>query len=124
MFDIDHFKRINDCFGHATGDEVLKKVARIARSVMRGDDVVGRIGGEEFVCLLSGLDRQRALALAERLRRAVSEGDRSDGLPVTTISLGVALLRAGDTSTSLLERADAALYEAKEAGRNQVRRAA
>ncbi|MEO6041578.1 MAG: diguanylate cyclase [Croceibacterium sp.] len=124
IFDIDHFKRINDCFGHQTGDEVLKKVSRIARGVMRGDDLVGRIGGEEFVCLLPGLDLVRARALAERLRLAVADGSVGDGLPVATISLGLALHRAGDDGPALVARADAALYEAKEAGRNQVRRAA
>jgi diguanylate cyclase (GGDEF)-like protein len=124
MFDIDYFKRINDCFGHQTGDEVLERVAKLARAQVRADDLVGRIGGEEFVCILSGLEAQSARALAERLRRAIAEGSDQDGLPRTTVSVGLAMARPGDTPESLLARADAALYEAKDGGRNQVRRAA
>jgi diguanylate cyclase (GGDEF)-like protein len=124
MFDIDYFKRINDCFGHQTGDEVLERVAKLARAQVRADDLVGRIGGEEFVCILSGLEAQSARALAERLRRAIAEGSDRDGLPRTTVSVGLAMARPGDTPESLLARADAALYEAKDGGRNQVRRAA
>jgi diguanylate cyclase (GGDEF)-like protein len=124
MFDIDYFKRINDCFGHRTGDEVLERVAKIARAQVRSEDLVGRIGGEEFVCILSGLDALAARALAERLCRAIAEGSEQGGLPRTTVSVGLALARPGDTPESLLARADAALYEAKDGGRNQVRRAA
>lgn len=124
MFDVDHFKRINDCFGHQTGDEVLQRVAAIARSQLRTEDLVGRIGGEEFVCILSGLEGREARNLAERLRRAIADGSEEGGLPRTTISVGMALARPGDTPESLLARADTALYEAKDAGRNQVKRAA
>jgi diguanylate cyclase (GGDEF)-like protein len=124
MFDVDHFKRINDCFGHHTGDQVLTKIADVARSVMRGQDLVGRIGGEEFVCLLPGVGAYQARVLAERLRRAVADKGVDDGPPLATISLGFAVYQSGDDRTGLLARADAALYEAKEAGRNQVRRAA
>jgi len=124
MFDIDHFKRINDCFGHQTGDEVLKRVAAIARAQVRAEDLVGRIGGEEFVCILSGLTFSRARALAERLCRAIADESGDDRLPQATISIGLAQFRAGDTPEDLLARADAALYEAKDGGRNQVRRAA
>ncbi|HWK42816.1 MAG TPA: diguanylate cyclase [Croceibacterium sp.] len=124
MFDVDFFKRINDCFGHQTGDEVLKHVAALARSQVRSEDMVGRVGGEEFVCILSGLEQAEARALAERLRHAIAEGSEREGLPRTTVSVGLALARPGDTPESLLARADMALYEAKEAGRNQVRRAA
>src|SRR5690606_28495900 len=124
MFDIDYFKRINDCFGHRTGDEVLERVAALARAQVRSEDLVGRIGGEEFVCILPGLEAHPARALAERLRRAIAEGSERDGLPKTTVSVGLALARPGDTPESLLARADTALYEAKDAGRNQVRRAA
>lgn len=124
MFDIDYFKRINDCFGHQTGDEVLERVAKLARAQVRSDDLVGRIGGEEFVCILPGLDAHAARALAERLCRAIAEGSEQGGLPRITVSVGLALARPGDTPESLLARADAALYEAKDGGRNQVRRAA
>lgn len=124
MFDIDHFKSINDCFGHQTGDEVLKRVAAIARAQVRAEDMVGRIGGEEFVCILSGVSQVEARALAERMCRSIATQSGNDLLPRATISVGLALLRNGDTPEGLLARADAALYEAKDGGRNQVRRAA
>src|SRR5690606_24391575 len=115
MFDIDHFKRINDCFGHQTGDEVLKRVASIARAQVRPEDRVGRIAGEEFVCILSGLSEVEAGGLAETLCRAIADGTESGGLPTATISVGLAPFRNADTAADLLGRADAALYEAKEA---------
>jgi diguanylate cyclase (GGDEF)-like protein len=124
MFDIDHFKRINDTFGHQTGDEVLRKVAEIAREQIRAEDLVGRIGGEEFVCILSGVAGREARALAERLCRSIARGTERAACPAATISIGLALLRPGDTVEALMRRADAALYQAKENGRNQVRRAA
>jgi diguanylate cyclase (GGDEF)-like protein len=124
MFDIDHFKQINDTYGHQTGDEVLHKVAEIARAQIRAEDLVGRIGGEEFVCIVSGLGARGARALAERLCRAIANGTGRAESPSATISIGLALLRKGDTVEGLMRRADAALYEAKENGRNQVRRAA
>jgi diguanylate cyclase (GGDEF)-like protein len=124
MFDVDHFKRINDCFGHQTGDEVLKRVATLARAQLRAEDVIGRIGGEEFVCIVSGLSELETRGLAERLCRAVAAGSAADSLPQTTISIGLARLRNGDTPEELLARADAALYQAKDGGRNQVRLAA
>jgi len=124
MFDIDHFKRINDTYGHQTGDEVLCKVAAIARAQIRAEDLVGRIGGEEFVCILSGVGGREARNLAERLCRAIAQGTERASCPGVTISIGLALLRAGDTVETLMGRADTALYEAKEKGRNQVRRAA
>ena len=124
MFDVDHFKRINDCFGHQTGDEVLKRVAALARAQLRGEDVVGRIGGEEFVCIVSGLSELQTRSLAERLCRAIATGSAAANLPQITISIGLARLRNGDTPEGLLARADAALYEAKDGGRNQVRLAA
>ena len=120
MFDIDHFKLINDTYGHQTGDEVLCKIAEIARGQLRAEDLVGRVGGEEFVCILSGVGGR----LAERLCRAIAQGTERASCPRATISVGLALLRAGDTVETLMRRADAALYEAKENGRNQVRRAA
>ena len=119
MFDVDHFKRINDCFGHQTGDEVLKRVAELARAQLRAEDVVGRIGGEEFVCIVSGLSELETRRLA-----GIATGSEAGNLPKTTISIGLARLRNGDTPEELLARADAALYEAKDGGRNQVRLAA
>jgi diguanylate cyclase (GGDEF)-like protein len=91
---------------------------------IRAEDLVGRIGGEEFVCILSGVGRRETRSLAERLCRAIAKGTGHGGSPSATISVGLAHLREGDTVESLMCRADAALYEAKENGRNQVRRAA
>ncbi len=124
MFDVDHFKQINDCFGHQTGDEVLKRVAGLARAQLRTEDLVGRIGGEEFICIVSGLSDLATRRLADRLCRAIATGSADGNLPKTTISIGLARFRNGDTPEGLLARADAALYEAKDGGRNQVRLAA
>ncbi len=124
LFDIDHFKAVNDTHGHQTGDEVIRKVALIARSKARKGDVVGRIGGEEFVWLIAGTPEVAVSQLAERLCEAVGQGFAGTRLPRVTISAGLAYFRQGDTGDCLLGRADTALYEAKGAGRNQVRRAA
>lgn len=124
MFDIDHFKAVNDAHGHQTGDAVIVQVAEIARRQARQSDVVGRIGGEEFVWLLPGINAEAACALAERLRQSVQRGIVGSSLPGITISIGFAQFAAGDNGDELLARADAALYKAKENGRNQVRRAA
>ena len=124
MFDIDHFKAVNDTYGHQTGDDVIVQVAEMARRQTRQSDIVGRIGGEEFVWLVPGMDIAGARGLAERLRRSVERGIDGCGLPVVTISIGIAHLAPGDTGDALLGRADAALYEAKEQGRNRISRAA
>jgi diguanylate cyclase (GGDEF)-like protein len=124
IFDIDHFKAINDCFGHPTGDAVLVRVAELARQQVRGEDLVGRIGGEEFVWMLPGVSPPQARELAERLRAAIEFGSADGDLPRVTVSVGLAQFRAGDTAEKLLARADAALYVAKDGGRNKVHRAA
>ena len=124
MFDIDRFKRINDSLGHQVGDAVLCKVAELARGELRAEDLLGRIGGEEFICLLPGITAPVAAILAERLRRSVANGTGTDDFPRATISIGVAAYRSGDTAHDMIARADMALYGAKEAGRNQVREAA
>lgn len=119
--DIDHFKRVNDGFGHGAGDDVLRSFAkRLRRNVGGSGGVVGRWGGEEFVVVLPGLARPDALVMAERLRQEVSHA------PVAshqiTASFGVASFRsAADDLDTLFGRADARLYEAKNAGRNAVR---
>ncbi|MDQ3460842.1 MAG: GGDEF domain-containing protein [Deinococcota bacterium] len=121
LFDTDQFKQVNDAYGHAVGDEVLKQFVRIARRHLRKADRLGRWGGEEFVILASDTGDE-ALALAERLHLAVQDSHfRGVDRPIT-ISLGVATFRPGDTAETLLERADKALHEAKEAGRNRVNR--
>lgn len=124
MFDIDRFKRINDTLGHQTGDEVLCRVAELARAELRAEDLVGRIGGEEFVCLLPGVAAPVAALLAERLRHTVAMGTGTGGLPRVTVSIGLAFRRPGDAAHDLIARADKALYGAKDGGRNQVREAA
>lgn len=124
MFDVDHFKAVNDRYGHQTGDEVLVRVAELARRQARSGDVVGRIGGEEFVWLLPSLPNEAAARLAERLRKLVESGTEDVALPSVTISIGIAHFRPGDDKESLLARADAALYRAKSGGRNRVKLAA
>jgi two-component system cell cycle response regulator len=123
--DIDHFKSINDTYGHDAGDDVLREFAlRIKRSI-RGIDLACRSGGEEFVIVMPETDLTVAAMVAERLRRriaaepfSINQGERS--IPVT-LSIGLAALRgANDGSASLLKRADQALYRAKREGRNRV----
>ena len=122
--DLDHFKRINDSFGHAAGDALLAHVAQLMRQQVRLVDLLGRSGGEEFLLLLPDTDLDAAAVLAERLRERVASS-RLDhaGISLTiTVSVGVAVMRAGDTSADdVLARADRALYEAKSGGRNTVR---
>jgi diguanylate cyclase (GGDEF)-like protein len=120
--DIDHFKRVNDSHGHAIGDRVLQAVAATLSSVVRRGDAVVRMGGEEFLLVLSGANHTAAAQVAERARRAI-EAQRIvvDERPIAvTASFGVATRRDGESRTESLERADAALYRAKTAGRNRV----
>lgn len=119
MFDIDHFKQVNDRHGHATGDRVLKEIAATVGAAIRQVDVFGRWGGEEFMVLSKHTDGEKMRLLAEKLRQAV-EGLRIDGCHPVTCSFGVAELKDGDAVESLTGRADAALYQAKHAGRNRV----
>ncbi|MEX5745437.1 GGDEF domain-containing protein [Massilia sp. X63] len=122
MMDIDHFKQINDRFGHATGDEALIVFARTVRETLRAHEAVGRLGGEEFAMVLPGTDLAGALAAAERLRRAVREAIViTSGTPYTmTVSVGVVVLDPNETLGMALARADHALYEAKRGGRDRV----
>lgn len=124
MLDIDHFKQINDSHGHAAGDEVLRTVAARIGASLRGTDVVGRLGGEEFAVLLPDTDEATAVLVAERLRKRIGGtqtafGEGKSG--TVTVSIGVALFRQRDDLDHLLSRADEALYAAKNGGRNQVR---
>jgi diguanylate cyclase (GGDEF)-like protein len=122
MLDIDHFKQLNDRFGHATGDEALVMFANTARSVLREHDIMGRLGGEEFALALPGTDLEGALQAAERLRVAVSEAAliTSGSDYRMTVSAGVVLIDQGEELTAALARADHALYAAKTGGRNRV----
>ena len=119
MFDIDHFKRFNDTWGHDAGDEVLVAVARCVSSYMRDADLAGRWGGEEFLVLAANTALEGATQLAERLRAAIAALEIQDYGSVTA-SFGVAVYREGDQSRALVKRADQALYAAKAGGRNRV----
>ena len=123
MTDIDHFKRVNDNFGHAMGDKVIKMVAGQLRHNMRSDDLVGRYGGEEFCIILPDISMEKAAEMADRLREnihAESQVEFDKELAITS-SFGVALLAADLADLSeLINRADEALYAAKESGRNRV----
>jgi two-component system cell cycle response regulator len=123
LLDIDHFKSINDGFGHPVGDEVLRELASRCRGLLRGRDLMARIGGEEFVVLLPETKAMEAVEIGERLRGAFARAPvKTQGGPVAvTISMGCATLAAGgETLDGLLKRADVALYEAKHGGRNRV----
>ena len=123
MLDLDHFKSINDQFGHAAGDEVLRRIAGVLRANLRHNDLAARIGGEEFALLLSECDATAATAFAERLREAVAaETFVLGGEPQRiTISIGIAELAPERAErTALMAAADAALYRAKDEGRNRV----
>ncbi len=118
MFDIDHFKKFNDTYGHPVGDEVIKMVARIAKSSGRQTDRTFRYGGEEFCVIMPETPVENATLLAERIRTRI-ESDRSvKGLSVT-VSLGITQFRAGEKPETLIDRADQALYKSKESGRNR-----
>lgn len=122
ILDIDHFKAINDGYGHAFGDRVLVELVRACQQVLRGNDVIGRIGGEEFLVLLPGADAKAALAAGERLRaHAESLLATVDGVPArVTISLGFAVAVEPSELEGLQLLADRALYRAKASGRNRV----
>jgi diguanylate cyclase (GGDEF)-like protein len=121
VFDLDHFKRVNDRFGHTVGDLVLKNVAQAVEATIRCSDALYRIGGEEFVVVLNGTDRRGTQLLAERIRKNIEALVFTSPKALSvTMSLGVATLIKEDSARKLFERADAALYQAKETGRNQV----
>ncbi|MGV3634896.1 MAG: GGDEF domain-containing protein, partial [Pseudorhodoplanes sp.] len=122
LIDLDHFKTINDTFGHPLGDRVLQVFAETAHNHIGTDDLLGRLGGEEFAVALFDVDRDRAMEIAENIRRAFEHvAAEVDGHPVGgTCSIGVALCDDGHFDmTELLGQADQALYSAKERGRNR-----
>ncbi len=123
MFDIDHFKKINDTYGHQAGDAVIQQTAEIIRTSMRDADTAGRYGGEEFVVLLPDTDSEGALSVAERLRQSIEAHEVNyEGHSIRfTVSLGIADLSQPISGyAQLIERADNALYASKSAGRNRV----
>lgn len=122
VLDIDHFKTINDSYGHSSGDKALKALAECILDTMRQSDIAFRYGGEEFTLVLSNTALESATLVAERIRIAVSQLTCNDGKRdfAYTISVGVAELQQGEDSYQLFERADKALYKAKKSGRNQT----
>lgn len=123
MLDIDHFKKVNDTYGHQTGDQVIRLVADALRRTIRQTDLAGRFGGEEFLILAPETGREHALTMAERIRLAVEEASAvSPGGPPVTVSIGVATTEVPDATSSeeLVRLADEALYRAKREGRNRV----
>lgn len=122
MIDLDHFKSINDGYGHLVGDEVLKEVVIQIKKCIRQTDICFRYGGEEFVVLLNNANIANARLIAERIRMTVSDLciSTDKGLLQVTLSTGLAMLKDDDTSNGLLSRADTALYQAKQTGRNKV----
>lgn len=122
MIDLDHFKSINDGYGHLSGDEVLKAVVNQIKKCIRQTDICFRYGGEEFVVLLNNANIANARLIAERIRMTVSDLciSTEKGLLQVTLSTGLAMLKEDDSSNGLLSRADAALYQAKQSGRNKV----
>ena len=123
FLDVDHFKDINDHYGHAAGDSVLKQIARLLRSELRQQDLIARHGGEELIAALPNCSLERASAIAERLRRQVTALPlvAADRRPLrVSVSIGVAAAGRGESLDSLVERADVAMYRAKAAGRDRV----
>ncbi len=117
--DIDHFKKINDTYGHDAGDEVLKEVARLITAHIRKDDVLCRHGGEEFLLFIANASEEQAMKVAQKLRKHI-EIHRFDKVGDVTVSIGVAVREKNESIGSLISRADKNLYKAKEQGRNAV----
>ena len=120
LVDADHFKRINDTYGHAVGDQVLRDLVRRTQEVIRKIDFCARLGGEEFAVLLPDASRETAAVVAERLRSALDRPAGAAQEPAYTVSIGLAMLAPEENFASLMQRADKALYAAKEGGRNRV----
>ncbi len=125
MADIDHFKRVNDTFGHLTGDSVLKALAALFRKQLKGKDLAARFGGEEFMLMLPETDLENAIIVAENLRKSLSKMEwrhKASGknMGKITISLGVAQYKPNESKKKFIERTDKALYFAKSHGRNMV----
>ncbi len=125
MVDIDHFKRVNDTYGHLFGDQVIRGVAQAIKSLVKGRDIGARFGGEEFTVLLPSTGLQGAKVVAGNIRALVERSkirrnNSNEAIGNLTVSIGVATWRSGESGDSLVDRADRALYEAKHSGRNQV----
>jgi len=120
MFDIDHFKRINDLLGHANGDEALRQVAHCVRDALREQDVAGRLGGDEFAVLLPDTSVNDAMAAASRIVSRLGDRQIAPRSAPVSLSFGVVLMKSDETIAEALNRADQALYEAKRQGRSRA----
>ena len=124
LIDIDHFKRINDTFGHQAGDDVLLSISTALKECVRPEDFVGRLGGDEFVIILEGLTHENADLVGSRIRSTVELYDfsiaNSGQSTVVTMSMGLAVVKQEDDTASIYQRADRALYKSKELGRNRL----
>jgi diguanylate cyclase (GGDEF)-like protein len=120
VFDVDHFKAVNDVHGHAAGDRALRLVARCVQDALRADDVPGRLGGDEFVMLLHDARTSAALAVADRIVQRLQRQAAGSGLPAITLSFGMVEMGPGEPLDDALRRADRALYEAKRQGRGRA----
>ena len=120
LLDVDHFKTVNDNYGHQIGDRVLRRVANAIAGALRSSDRAGRFGGEEFLLILRGAEIEALMAIAERVRGAVEASPTLADEPPVTISIGVAIASEGESAEALIHRADRALYASKIAGRNRV----
>jgi diguanylate cyclase (GGDEF)-like protein len=123
MFDLDHFKQVNDSYGHLAGDYVLKQLATVIKGKIRREDIMARYGGEEFAIILPEIDATNTVQFAEKIRKLVEKTTfRFEDAKITvTVSIGVATCRDTDDAALLIKRADENLYEAKSAGRNLVK---
>jgi diguanylate cyclase (GGDEF)-like protein len=120
MIDLDFFKKINDQHGHMTGDKVLKEFAGVLTSALRAGDIAARWGGEEFIVLLPEATKTQSLSFATRLMKAVEQQSFEADIQLT-ISIGMSQHNIGDSIESWIERADTALYQAKNEGRNCIK---
>jgi diguanylate cyclase (GGDEF)-like protein/PAS domain S-box-containing protein len=122
FMDIDHFKTFNDTYGHDVGDEVLKVVAKTLKASVRPFDMVGRWGGEEFICILRAINSDQLLEISNRLRRLISKStiQVKDQILAVTVSMGATMAAPTDTVESLVKRADQLMYASKENGRDRV----
>ena len=125
IIDVDHFKRINDTFGHISGDQVLVSIGTALKECVRPEDFVARLGGDEFAIILDGLTSENAAAVGNRIRSTIElydfqVGDDKGSTTVVTLSMGLAVALEGDGKKDLYERADQALYRSKELGRNRL----
>lgn len=119
MMDIDHFKRVNDNFGHDIGDVTLIRFAKTVNHVIRETDLLARWGGEEFICLVPETSQKEVMILAERIRKAIEE-EVFEKVEHITVSIGASLISKGESLDMVIKRADEAMYKAKDSGRNRV----